>query len=66
MVKLKEYVYIVSHCYSVETLVLARNVEDLASAKFTPMIPAAKSVTQLSREKCTSKIASSMIGSLVS
>uniref|UniRef100_A0A673XY60 Vitellogenin domain-containing protein n=1 Tax=Salmo trutta TaxID=8032 RepID=A0A673XY60_SALTR len=59
-------VQIINHIVSVhvETLALARNVEDLAAAKFTPMIPAAKSVTQLSREKCTSKIASSMIGSL--
>uniref|UniRef100_A0A673XYJ9 Vitellogenin domain-containing protein n=1 Tax=Salmo trutta TaxID=8032 RepID=A0A673XYJ9_SALTR len=55
-------VQIINHIVS--TLALARNVEDLAAAKFTPMIPAAKSVTQLSREKCTSKIASSMIGSL--
>uniref|UniRef100_A0A673XS34 Vitellogenin domain-containing protein n=1 Tax=Salmo trutta TaxID=8032 RepID=A0A673XS34_SALTR len=43
-------VQIINHIVSVhvETLALARNVEDLAAAKFTPMIPAAKSVTQSS------------------
>ncbi|CAL8393716.1 unnamed protein product [Boreogadus saida] len=41
---------------TVETLAIARNVEDLAAAKLTPMIPL-KSNT-LSRETFTSKIAS--------
>ena len=39
-----------------ETFAVARNVEDLAAAKFTPMLPL-KSNT-LSRETFTSKIAS--------
>ncbi|XP_071386639.1 vitellogenin-2-like isoform X5 [Centroberyx affinis] len=51
----------------VETLAIARNVEDLAAAKITPMIPA-EVATQLSREiftsKITSKIASSLAGSM--
>ncbi|XP_071386638.1 vitellogenin-2-like isoform X4 [Centroberyx affinis] len=41
----------------VETLAIARNVEDLAAAKITPMIPA-EVATQLSREIFTSKITS--------
>ncbi|CAJ1060691.1 vitellogenin 2 [Xyrichtys novacula] len=46
----------------VETFAVARNVEDLAAAKFTPMIPA-----ELSRETVSSRIsrlASSMAGSM--
>ncbi|XP_074525154.1 vitellogenin-2-like [Halichoeres trimaculatus] len=38
----------------VETFAVARNVEDLAAAKFTPMIPV-EAQTQLSRERFTSR-----------
>ncbi|KAK2835459.1 hypothetical protein Q5P01_015943 [Channa striata] len=41
----------------VETLAVARNVEDLAAAKITPIIPA-KVLQPISRELLTSKIAS--------
>ncbi|KAF3690857.1 Vitellogenin-1 Vitellogenin I [Channa argus] len=41
----------------VETLVVARNVEDLAAARITPIIPA-KVLHPISRELLTSKIAS--------
>ncbi|XP_071386636.1 vitellogenin-2-like isoform X2 [Centroberyx affinis] len=47
----------------VETLAIARNVEDLAAAKITPMIPA-EVATQLSREIFTSKITSKIASSL--
>ncbi|XP_073332773.1 vitellogenin-2-like [Pagrus major] len=50
----------------VETFAVARNVEDLAAAKMTPMIPA-EVATQLSREIFTSKISrmsSSLVGDM--
>ncbi|XP_033477698.1 vitellogenin-2-like isoform X1 [Epinephelus lanceolatus] len=50
----------------VETFAVARNVEDLAAAKFTPMIPA-EVAKRLSRESFSSKIsrmASSLAGSM--
>ncbi|XP_067452945.1 vitellogenin-2-like isoform X2 [Thunnus thynnus] len=50
----------------VETFAVARNVEDLAAAKITPMIPA-EAVAQLSRETFSSRIsrmASTVIGSM--
>lgn len=53
---------------SVETFAVARNVEDLAAAKITPMIPA-EALAPLSRETFSSKIsriASSLVGGMVS
>ncbi|XP_042372245.1 vitellogenin-2-like [Plectropomus leopardus] len=50
----------------VETFAVARNVEDLAAAKFTPMIPA-EVTERLSRESFSSKIsrmASSLVGGM--
>ncbi|KAM7387896.1 hypothetical protein PAMP_024107 [Pampus punctatissimus] len=51
----------------VETFAVARNVEDLAAAKITPIIPA-EVVSQLSRETFTSRISrmtSSLFGSML-
>ncbi|XP_040895473.1 vitellogenin-like [Toxotes jaculatrix] len=47
----------------VETLAVARNIEDLAAAKITPIIPA-KVLQPISREILTSKITSSVAASL--
>ncbi|XP_056132380.1 vitellogenin-2-like [Lampris incognitus] len=47
----------------VETLAIARNVEDLAAAKVTPIIPAQKA-PQLSREVLTSTLSSKIVSSL--
>ncbi|KAM3876385.1 vitellogenin-like [Diretmus argenteus] len=47
----------------VETFAIARNVEDLAAAKITPMVPA-KAATQLSQETFTSTFISKMSSSL--
>ena len=47
----------VNHCYSVESLAVARNVEDLAAIKMIPMIPAKEA--QLSRDTLRSTISSS-------
>ena len=52
------------YCNSVETLAIARNVEDLAAAKITPMIPAPAAISFTS--KFTSNFASSMASSMVS
>ena len=50
---------------SVETLAVARNIEDLAAAKITPIIPD-KVLQPISREILKSKIASSASASWVS
>ena len=47
----------VNHCYSVESLAVARNVEDLAATKMVPMIP--DKAAQLSRDTLRSKSSSS-------
>lgn len=54
-------------CYSnsAESFAAARNVEDLAAAKITPMIPA-EIAAQLSRQTFTSKITSKIASSLAS
>lgn len=57
-----------SFSYSVETFAIARNVEDLAAAKITPMIPTKAAVASgyLSRESFTSKLTSKITSSLAS
>ncbi|XP_076009564.1 vitellogenin-2-like [Genypterus blacodes] len=51
---------------AVETFAIARNVEDLASPKITPLVPARAAVAsgQLSRESLSSKLTSTIASSL--
>ena len=49
---------------SFETVAVARNVEDAAAARSTPMVPAALA-DQLSKEKFTSKAGVSAAGGMV-
>lgn len=50
---------------SVETFAIARNVEDLAAAKFTPMIPTEVAAREVLSSKISS-MASSWAGDMVS
>lgn len=49
----------------VETVAVARNIEDLAAERITPIIPA-KALKSISREILTSKLSSSAAVSSVS